>query len=94
MDQVFHETGYVADPHTSVGLFCAKRLQAERYKNRENFSGQPVIVLSTAHPAKFGSDTARGKQIDLLEGTPTDFISVDNSLSDVVEIILSRAATS
>jgi len=37
------ETGYVADPHTAVGLEAVRRLQPE---------GQ-VVVLSTAHPAKF-----------------------------------------
>lgn len=36
--------GYVADPHTAVGLVAAGRAPA---------SGAPRIVLSTAHPAKF-----------------------------------------
>ena len=43
--RVHDETGYVADPHTAVGLEAVRRTQfpAER----------PVVVLSTAHPAKF-----------------------------------------
>lgn len=40
---VYRETGYVADPHTAVGIAAAKK------------SGIliPIIVLSTAHPSKF-----------------------------------------
>lgn len=43
--RVHEETGYLADPHTAVGLEAVRRTQlpAER----------PVVVLSTAHPAKF-----------------------------------------
>lgn len=37
-------TGYVADPHTAVGLRAARTLPA---------GDAPVVVLSTAHPAKF-----------------------------------------
>lgn len=37
-------TGYVADPHTAVGLVAAGRIP---------HGPGPVIVLSTAHPAKF-----------------------------------------
>ena len=36
--------GYVADPHTAVGLVAAARLPAD---------GRPRVVLSPAHPAKF-----------------------------------------
>lgn len=36
--------GYIADPHTAVGLVAAGRLP---------HTARPVVVLSTAHPAKF-----------------------------------------
>ena len=39
-----NETGELVDPHTAVGLAAAKRLKT---------GGAPVVVLSTAHPAKF-----------------------------------------
>ena len=45
MRQVYQTTGYLADPHTAVGLAAAKRELHE--------SGSPMIVLATAHPAKF-----------------------------------------
>lgn len=46
MRRVHDETGYVADPHTAVGL------EAVRRRHADGVSG-PMVVLSTAHPAKF-----------------------------------------
>ncbi|MEO0557035.1 MAG: threonine synthase [Bacteroidota bacterium] len=46
MRTVHEHTGYVADPHTAVGLTAAQRL-------RQHGETAPLIVLSTAHPAKF-----------------------------------------
>ena len=46
MREVFDATGYVADPHTAVGLCAARRLRARGV-------AAPLVVLSTAHPAKF-----------------------------------------
>lgn len=46
MRRVHDETGYLADPHTAVGLEAARRA-------RRRGDGSPVVVLSTAHPAKF-----------------------------------------
>lgn len=40
---VHRRTGYVADPHTAVGLAAAMRMAAP----------EPLIVLATAHPGKF-----------------------------------------
>ena len=45
--EVYEETGYLADPHTAVGLECVKRYRLESEDE------SPCIVLSTAHPAKF-----------------------------------------
>ena len=44
--EVFGETGYLLDPHTAVAWEVAERLR-ER---------DPVLVVSTAHWAKFGAD--------------------------------------
>jgi len=44
--EVFAETGYLLDPHTAVAWEVAERLR-ER---------DPVLVVSTAHWAKFGGD--------------------------------------
>ncbi len=44
MQASFEGSGYLADPHTSVGLFVA-----QQYRD----TARPMIALSTAHPAKF-----------------------------------------
>lgn len=44
---VYQQTGYVADPHTAVGIAVAKEMIS--LKNIK----QPIIVTATAHPAKF-----------------------------------------
>lgn len=45
--KTFSESEYVADPHTAVGIEAARRYQ----RSSENVP--PIVVLSTAHPAKF-----------------------------------------
>lgn len=47
--RVFDETGYLLDPHTAVAWEVAERVGEDR----------PVLVVSTAHWAKFGSDVYR-----------------------------------
>ena len=46
--QVLAETGEVIDPHTAVAMTAARRLAKAR-----GGTPAPVVVLSTAHPAKF-----------------------------------------
>ncbi len=55
--RVFDETGYLMDPHTAVAWEVAERLRGE----------DPVLVVSTAHWAKFGADVYRA-----LAGLPYD----------------------
>ena len=45
MRAVWHEAGTLVDPHTAVGLAAARRHRAA--------GGGPVVVLATAHAAKF-----------------------------------------
>jgi threonine synthase len=44
---VFEETGLLVDPHTAVGIGAARMPRA---RSRH---GGPVVILATAHPAKF-----------------------------------------
>jgi threonine synthase len=46
MVATYHESGELIDPHTAVGVAAAGRIGAKRRQT-------PLIVLSTAHPAKF-----------------------------------------
>jgi len=45
MASVHSASGYLADPHTAVGIAAARRLGRR--------PGEPLICLATAHPAKF-----------------------------------------
>lgn len=47
--RVHEESGYLLDPHTAVAWEVAERTRAEN----------PVLVVSTAHWAKFGKDVAK-----------------------------------
>ena len=53
--QVYRQTGYVADPHTAVGLAATRRIDLPG----------TIACLATAHPAKFPQavDEAVGKQV-------------------------------
>ncbi|TSC89842.1 MAG: threonine synthase [Parcubacteria group bacterium Gr01-1014_3] len=55
--KVYQEFGYIADPHTAVGLAAAMK----------DTSRSPKIVLATAHPAKFKEtvEEAIGSKISL-----------------------------
>ena len=65
---VHRRTGYMADPHTAVGLAAAMRMAPP----------EPLIVLATAHPAKFpesvdealGASAATHPALEALKGRP------------------------
>ena len=46
---LYHRTGYLADPHTAVGIGAALRCRAGDPEAAE----RPVVCMATAHPAKF-----------------------------------------
>jgi len=49
--KLHRDTGRTVDPHTAVGLVAAEKLKSQ-------LSG-PVVILSTAHPAKFADAVAK-----------------------------------
>lgn len=61
---VYRRTGYVLDPHSAVAYHVA----AEASEGRN--SSQPMVVLSTAHPAKFPEivQEAIGREVPLPPG--------------------------
>jgi threonine synthase len=83
--RVFRATGYVADPHTAVGLVAA-----ERFTN-----GGPVVCIATAHPAKFPESvcSATGERkvahpaLDALAGRPERRTVIPASLDAVKAFI-------
>ena len=58
--RLHRETGYIADPHTAVGIAAARKIAGDR--------AIPLIHLATAHPAKFPDAVATA--IGALPGVP------------------------
>ncbi|MGO9172941.1 MAG: threonine synthase [Rhodomicrobium sp.] len=93
MSRLFRDTGIIVDPHTAVGLAAAQREHAR--------TGGPMVVLSTAHPAKFPEAVARaiGRTADVperlqkcLEGQERCKL-LPNSAAAVADYIDAHAAT-
>ncbi len=53
MRSIYENFGYIVDPHTAVGLHAAAEIA------KRGFSRTPIVVLSTAHPAKFRESVER-----------------------------------
>ena len=87
--EVYNETGYVADPHTAVGLAAARRLKLEG----------TVACLATAHAAKFpeavdeavGKPLARHPALEALKDKPSRRTVIPADVDAVKQLIRKRA---
>ncbi|MCB1691730.1 MAG: hypothetical protein KDI19_03140, partial [Pseudomonadales bacterium] len=87
--ELYESEGYLADPHTAVGIAVGKRFRRDDV---------PLLCLATAHPAKF--DQAIGEAVpglavhhpllDALEGMPTRKSVLDADIETVKRFIESR----
>ena len=81
------------DPHTSVGFTAARR-----FLSKTNERDTHIVVLSTAHPAKFREtvEKATGRQPELpsalkrVLALPEQSVRIGNTLEDVVEFMKNR----
>ena len=81
--------GYLADPHTAVGIAVAERQRRAEV---------PMVTLATAHPAKFGEavEAATGRHPPLpdwladLHQRPERLSVLDNDRAAVQDFILAR----
>ena len=79
---VYEETGRLVDPHTAVGITVARRTPV---------GDAPRVVMSTAHPAKFGEvvETTTGTAPELPErlasliGRPEACVGLPNDTAAV-----------
>lgn len=91
MAQLYAQNGYIADPHTAVGLEAAKVLP---------YCETARITLSTAHPVKFGAavQDATGVAPQLpahlsnLYEREERFMSLPNSCDDLKALVAGRAS--
>jgi threonine synthase len=86
--RVFAESGQVIDPHTAVGVAAARAHRPD--------PSVPVVVLATAHPAKFPEavEAATGvrpplprRMVDLME-RPERYVTLPNDLQSLQAHIL------
>ncbi|MEM9664286.1 MAG: threonine synthase [Bacteroidota bacterium] len=93
MREVFEATGYVACPHTAVGLEAARRYRAATTDDA------PLVVLATAHPAKFpesvrratGQEPAAPDRLSALWSQPTRVAPLAPSPDALADVILAAA---
>ena len=99
---VLADSGYLLDPHSAVGVHVARKFAAAA-KAEEGAASSgaqvPMIVLSTAHPAKFPAavEAASGQYPslpvwlgDLMEREERLSV-IDNKLDDVEAFIMERS---
>ena len=48
ISEVFTQTGEILDPHTAIGVAASNK-----FVTSQNYRGELVVTLATAHPAKF-----------------------------------------
>jgi threonine synthase len=88
---LYKQTGRIIDPHTAVGIAAANRLGKP---------ASPVVVLSTAHPAKFpdavqeaiGSAPPEPKRLAGLKNLPERLEILANDPTLIKRFIFSRLA--
>jgi threonine synthase len=88
--EVFEETGMLVDPHTAVGVAASRR---------EDIGHFPMVVLSTAHPAKFPDAVKRATgqvpdmpaRLELRLGQNERYVSLPAEFGAVCEFIVSHA---
>jgi threonine synthase len=92
MRSLFEDTGMLIDPHTAIGLAAARREQ-------ERVSG-PMVVLGTAHPAKFPDAVQRAtgtaapipERLEERLGGRERFTVLPNSTAAVADYIAARTS--
>ena len=93
---VHKETGRIIDPHTAVGVAAARKLALLDQPSARS----PVVVLSTAHPAKFpdavtqaiGSPPPEPKRLSGLKTLPERLEILGNDAALIKQFISSRLA--
>ncbi len=91
IQRTYTEAAYILDPHTAIGVAAARRL-AERES-----CADPIIVMATAHPAKFpeiirqatGTEVALPRQLERSLRLPKISVRIPSSYARWKSILLS-----
>lgn len=86
----FDDNNEIIDPHTATGIFASKE-----YSKSEDYKNEPIVILATAHPAKFpdavvGSRVPNPRLPNFLDGIlekEEKYEIIDNDLELVVRYI-------
>ena len=88
--QLYRKTGETFDPHSVIGVGAARR-----YMSSKDYNNEPLIILATAHPAKFPEAIAKAglnptQLPHFLSGLMTKkekMVIMENNLEDIKEFI-------
>ena len=91
---MFEETGMVVDPHTAVGIAASQQEPV--------LGTTPMVVLSTAHPAKFpdavkraiGVEPAQPDRLTLKLGSEERCTVLPADFATVADFMVTRARAS
>ncbi len=75
INKTFNGRGYLADPHTSVGIGCAEKYVSETGDNTV------TVLASTASPYKFAMDVCRSLGKDIEDTSPAAVLKTLESIS-------------
>ena len=89
----YRNHGKIVDPHTAVAL-----ASADKYRSSLD---EPMVVVSTAHPAKFSEAIIRATGVDVelpprlekILHRPEKFHRISNNVDELKQLILDRCAT-
>ena len=92
--ELYKGTGYLADPHTAVGIAAAKATVRA--------AGVPVVTLATAHPAKFPQAVMAAAGVAPLEpvsvraqkAADERFVVLPNDITAIARYVTSRTRAS
>lgn len=75
--RMFRDKGYLADPHTAVGIYCA-----EKYCEKTG-DARKIILASTANPYKFAGDVCRSLDVEYPDNaSPEEIIAALEEATD------------
>ncbi len=92
MRSIFEETGYVADPHTAVGIHAVQEA-----RKSGGMTG-PVLVMATAHPAKFPKTCSKATgvkpkepdELARLKRAPKEWTDLNPDIKQLADLVRAK----